>query len=150
MAMEVVIKKMKIIRNKNGQTMLIVTVLIGGLFIIGTGIAGLLMYLTLRNTSDVVSSNAAIFAADAGMERALYCYFKELSNMPQVCTSTQSSEYVSNQKVCNSGGSLSNGASVSYFIQFTCSNKQPVKFIVTSYGYAAEVVRVLERTFDLK
>jgi len=140
--MQFVNKKMKIIKSKNGQTMLIVTILLGGVFIIGTGIAGLLMYLTLQNTSDVVSSNAAIFAADSGMENALYCYFQQSPPPQDVCTS--------NQIICASSSILSNGALASSSIQFTCSSTQPIKFTVTSYGFAGKVVRTLERNFNLQ
>lgn len=60
--------------------MLLTTVVIGGLLLTASAIAGLLMLYQLRQTTDVTNSTKAIFAADTGIEYELYRMFKENPN----------------------------------------------------------------------
>ncbi len=64
---------------RRGQAMLIATLSLGGAILGATTIAGLLMLYQIRGTTDSANSAKAIFAADAGVEWALYSYF----NPPQ-------------------------------------------------------------------
>lgn len=59
-----------------GQAMLIAVLSLGGAILGATAIAGLLMTYEIRSTTDIVSSAKAIFAADSGVEWALYSAFK--------------------------------------------------------------------------
>ena len=60
--------------------MILISVMLGGLILSATAIAGLLMYLSLQQAGDSISSAAAFFAADAGVEQGLYCYFYTLTS----------------------------------------------------------------------
>ncbi|MFA5083937.1 MAG: hypothetical protein WC475_00925 [Candidatus Paceibacterota bacterium] len=61
-------------KNK-GQVMLMTVLVIGGLLLGASSIAGLLMVYQIRQSSDVVNSTKAIFAADTGIEWELYRLF---------------------------------------------------------------------------
>lgn len=56
--------------------MLIATLALGGAILGATSIAGLLMLYQIRATTDIENSAKAIFAADAGVEWALYSDFR--------------------------------------------------------------------------
>ena len=60
----------------SGQAMFLSILAIGGTILGATTIAGLLMIYQLRRTSDLANSAKAIFAADAGLESALYNFYK--------------------------------------------------------------------------
>jgi hypothetical protein len=90
--------------------------------------------------SDIVSSNIALFAADAGIEKAFDC-FLSLEAKENICN---------NFNYCNSSLTLSNGAASTYNLKLICENNIPVEIVVTSIGKAANVERVLERKFNLR
>lgn len=56
--------------------MLLTVLVIGGLLLGASSIAGLLMVYQIRQSSDVINSTKAIFAADTGIEWELYRMFK--------------------------------------------------------------------------
>lgn len=56
--------------------MVLITMITGFLMITGSVIAGFLMYSQLKGSSDAIESGMAVFAADAGVEKALYEYYK--------------------------------------------------------------------------
>jgi len=60
-----------------GQVMLLTVLVIGGLLLGASSIAGLLMVYQLRQASDITNSTKAIFAADSGLEWELYRMFKD-------------------------------------------------------------------------
>ncbi len=60
----------------NGQVMLLTVVILGGIMLGATTIAGLLMLYQIRQSTDIANSTKAIFAADAGIELSLYQWFK--------------------------------------------------------------------------
>src|SRR3989344_2829140 len=60
------------INNKKGQVMLITVVMLSGAVLASTSLAGLLILYQLRQATDAAASMKAIFAADAGLERAFY------------------------------------------------------------------------------
>jgi len=62
--------------RRSGQALLIAVLALGGAILGATSIAGLLMLYQIRATTDTESSAKAIFAADAGVEWALYSFFK--------------------------------------------------------------------------
>ncbi len=69
------IKNQTIFKTK-GQVMLLSVLLIGGTILAASSIAGYLMLLRIRASSDITNSTKAIFAADTGLEWELYKYFK--------------------------------------------------------------------------
>ena len=67
----------KLVKNRNrscvsGQVMLITVVMLSGAVLASTSLAGLLILYQLRQATDAKASMQAIFAADAGLERAFY------------------------------------------------------------------------------
>lgn len=60
------------IKTRRGQAVFLSIFLIGALILGATTIAGFLMVVQLRQVSDVADSAKAIFAADAGVNCALY------------------------------------------------------------------------------
>ena len=65
--------------NNSGQAMIIAILTLGGALLGATTIAGLLMLYQIRGSTDAENSAKAIFAADSGLNWALYSYF----NPPQ-------------------------------------------------------------------
>jgi hypothetical protein len=59
-----------------GQVMLITVLAISGTILGATTIAGLLTLYQIRQSTDIVNSTKAIFAADSGLEWRLYKFFK--------------------------------------------------------------------------
>jgi hypothetical protein len=57
---------------RRGQVMILTILALGGTLLGATTIAGLLMLYQIRNSTDLENSAKAIFAADAGLDWALY------------------------------------------------------------------------------
>ncbi|MBI3638519.1 hypothetical protein HY227_02140 [Candidatus Wolfebacteria bacterium] len=70
---------MKNVNNSKvkGQVMIITVAVLGSSLLIASTIAGYLMILQIRHSTDVVNSAKAIFAADSGVEWDLYLRYKE-------------------------------------------------------------------------
>jgi threonine/homoserine efflux transporter RhtA len=60
---------------RRGQAMILAVLSLGGVMLGATAVGGLLMLYQLRTVTDSENSAKAIFAADAGVEWALYTYF---------------------------------------------------------------------------
>lgn len=65
----------RVSRKNSGQVMLLVVVTLGSILLSASAISGILLIYQIRNTNDSVNSAKAIFAADAGIEVASFCYF---------------------------------------------------------------------------
>ena len=74
---------------EKGQVMLSTVLVIGGLLLGASSIAGLLMVYQLRQTSNAINSTKAIFAADTGIEWELYVMLKD-PNYPKPAMTNQS------------------------------------------------------------
>ena len=61
----------------SGQIMLLTVLVLGGSIMAASTIAGYLMVLKLRQSSDVANSAKAIFAADTGIDWDLYRRIKD-------------------------------------------------------------------------
>ncbi len=120
--------------------MMVVTILMGGLFLVGTAVAGLLMLYQLKQSSDAVSSGAAVFAADAGTEASLFCYY----------TTSTPSTICGIGYLCPTSVKLPNGASASSTLLFHCDGGSPSYFTAVSYGYAGTSERVVQSNFSLE
>ncbi len=94
-------------KKKSGQMMILTAIILGGVALSASVIAGMLMFYQLREVNDTVKSGMALFAADTGVESTLYCYFKE--------PGTENLDY--SQK-CKLSGSLSNGTT--YTTELSC------------------------------
>jgi threonine/homoserine efflux transporter RhtA len=88
---------------RSGQVMILTVLALGGTLLGATTVAGLLTLYQIRNSTDLANSARAIFAADAGIEWALYNYF---------CSDTATSTCAAAPPL----GEFSNGATV----QVTC------------------------------
>ncbi|MFA5870626.1 MAG: hypothetical protein WC842_01910 [Candidatus Paceibacterota bacterium] len=66
-----------VIKKKDGQTLILSTVLIGGALLSASAIAGFVLFFQIRQAGDAESSTAAFYAADTGMESAIYCYYRQ-------------------------------------------------------------------------
>lgn len=58
--------------SRSGQVMILTILALGGTLLGATTVAGLLTLYQIRNSTDLANSAKAIFAADAGVEWALY------------------------------------------------------------------------------
>ena len=109
--------------------MLLTAVLISGIVLSATSLAGLLTIYQLRQVTDVTNSTKAIFAADSGIEWELYKNFKNDKAPAPAC----------------SGGTpeqLCNGAT---FQTFPDPNNPS---IVTSVGTSGRSSRALQINFS--
>lgn len=57
--------------------MILTVIMIGGIFLSATAIAGLLFFFQVQQATDFGNSTIAVFAADATMEEALYRFLFE-------------------------------------------------------------------------
>ena len=117
-----------------GQAMLLTTVMMSGVILSVSAIAGLLMLYQVRQATDAVDSSMAFYAADAGVEQTLYCYFT---------TTTIPVE----DNDCNQSGILTNGASFSTTFDL---NEVDEEFTVRSIGSINDAERALETIFSIK
>lgn len=83
--------KPKIMKNEarrmnkeRGQVMLLTVMLLTGVILSTASLAALLVLYQIRQTTDVIASTQAIFAADAGLECALFKKIKEEKSDEQV------------------------------------------------------------------
>lgn len=60
-------------QTEKGQVMLLTVLLTGGVLLAATAVAGLMMVYQIRQTTAVIDSVQAIFAADAAVEWELFC-----------------------------------------------------------------------------
>lgn len=72
--------------NKNsGQAMLLTVIMMSGIFMVATAIAGMLTFYQLQQANDISNSAAAIFAADGSLEEGVYRYLKTEIDCEGVC-----------------------------------------------------------------
>ena len=91
---------------EKGQVMLLTVLVIGGLLLGASAIAGLMMVYQIRQSSDVVNSTKAIFAADSGVEWELYRMFKDSDySKPTMTNQTDFSTTVYGNSAVKSVGS---------------------------------------------
>ncbi|MFH1346892.1 MAG: hypothetical protein ABIH10_01430 [Spirochaetota bacterium] len=85
--------------NRNsGQVMLLTVLILGGVVLSVSMIAGYITVQKIRQSSDATNSTKAIFAADTGIEWELYKQFKGPADKPVLSNGadfeTSGSEYV--------------------------------------------------------
>jgi len=104
-------------KKNSGQTMILTAIMMGGIVLSASVIAGMMTFYQLREVNDTVKSGMALFAADSGIEATLNCYFK-----------TTGSENLDYSQVCKLSGGLSNGTS--YTTELSCIESN--KFTITN------------------
>jgi hypothetical protein len=104
----------KVRTHRSGQAIIIAVLTLGGAILGATTLAGLLLLYQIRDTTDSEGSAQAIFAADAGVNWALYSYFNDngRSQSPMPGNANVGLE-------APAVGSLSNGATITV----TCSDE---------------------------
>ena len=128
-----------ILNSSSGQAIILTVVMLGGLMLSATAIAGLLMFYQLRQANDAASSGQAVFAADAGLEASLYCYFYTVVPNPTLANPT----------VCNrSSSAFLNGASYSSSLTFTFNGSQITGFNEDSSGFSGQTERAVQNMFS--
>lgn len=139
--------------STTGQAMVLVTIMIGAIMATVGTVAGFLTYYEVRQSNDSEKSTMAFYAADAGIEKALLCYF----TFPGV-------EELS--EVCDFGGvaggsaiALENNASAETQLEclnsegqsVSCADNEAVAgFSIRSFGVSQDTERVLETFFGTK
>jgi hypothetical protein len=63
--------------NNRGQVMLLTIMVLSGTILGATTIAGFLTLYQIRQSTDIINSTKAIFAADAGLECEFYKYTRD-------------------------------------------------------------------------
>ncbi|MGC9603210.1 MAG: hypothetical protein ABSF47_01955 [Minisyncoccia bacterium] len=133
--------KNSIFDRSSGQAMVMMVIMMGGMMLSATAVAGLLMFYQLRQANESSASGMAVFAADAGLEAGSYCYFKEdfLSNQtPQL-----------NIPYCrDSSSAFLNGASYQSSLTFTFNGDKVSGFVQNSYGFSGKTERALQNVFS--
>lgn len=118
--------------SERGQALLVTMLYVSGLILSATAIAGLLVTYQIRQAVDAATSAQAIMAADAAIERSLYCYFFELRSGEQEVSR------------CNQAGTLGNGATYSSTLSGTVTDGVLTDFTVHARGAQGKAVRFLE------
>lgn len=111
-------------RSLTGQVMLLTILVLSGTILGATTIAGFLTLYQIRQSTDIINSAKAIFAADAGLECEFYNYTKK-GKIASFC----------NDGVINQ---LTNGAS------FITSVDTGPPYVIKSSGTAGNAIRVFE------
>jgi hypothetical protein len=139
----------RISNEDSGQAMVLTTVMLGGLMLIATSIAGLLMFYQLKQANDAASSAAGIFAADAGLEAVLDCYYHS-TEVPVV---PSGGENYCLRSIVFPPSPDGNAASLNASISFSLDNSIPpqvVGFTGTGYGFSGQAERVLQNSFSTR
>lgn len=131
-----------------GQVILISIIMLSGVLMSASVVAGLLTAYQIRQANDTVESMKAFFAADAGIEQALYNYFNEPPILP--------SAIVQNQEYYGAKGTIAGSTNYSSSLTFRFDSPNPVVgqlpigFTVRSYGDSGKVQRALETRVTTK
>ena len=126
-------------KRKSGQAMILTVVMIGGMFLSASAIAGLLMFYQLQQANDTGNSTIAIFAADAALEYATYYYFNTYRYDP-ACATNPCPDFPVTVPA------LSNGGLASAVLSVPKADAQNAKTIITATGkdQGQRTVRLLQ------
>lgn len=129
--------------------MILTTILVSGIMVSASAIAGLLMFYQLRQSNDAYASNIAMFAADAGLEASLSCYYNT-PGFPSV-----------NDTCYEVSGGLPNGGTYEAeldckkevggeFESVDCRSGESVGFSIVSRGFGPKTERLLQSFFSIR
>lgn len=110
-----------IFKKRNGQVMVLSVLMLGGVLLGVSALAGLLMVYQIRQANDAVNSARAFFAADAAMEWQTYNIYKASTTPAEPPLFTVS------------------GVTATATIIFP-----PGEIVIRSQGFSGKVVRALE------
>ncbi|MBI5732487.1 hypothetical protein HY967_00820 [Candidatus Jorgensenbacteria bacterium] len=117
-------------QNKyRGQVMLLSVIMLGGILVSATAIAGILMLYQIRQANDAVQSTRAFFAADAALEWQTYDYVCALPGT--ICTAPLPLVFTT--------PGLSASATTTVISSTSTA--------ITSQGFSGRAVRALESVF---
>ncbi|MFH1161910.1 MAG: hypothetical protein V1696_01355 [Candidatus Jorgensenbacteria bacterium] len=135
------------LRQRSGQAMLLTVIMTSGILFLVTSVAGILMFYQLQQVTDIGNSAAAVFAADAALEKATYNYLKSTEfvyDPTKPC-------FVSPRPPSCLGPtvSLSNGASGSSYLVIPPPGTPNATTVITAEGKGpgGRTVRLLQTTF---
>lgn len=153
-------------KMNSGQVVIISTVLIGGAIIAATAIAGFALFYEIRQLNDAVQSNTAVYAADAGIEDSLYCYYFQITSegqRPEVdCSRINTLRRIDKNGVWSAGNAsyetvLTCYADEARTAPIACDARDPVTdeslvsgFTVDSKGHTQRVTRALQTFIYLR
>ena len=132
--------------RSTGQAMFTTMLYISALILVGTTVAGLLVFYQIRQARDTAASAQAIFAADAGIEDAYYCYRFQFAAGAGNDLDASCGRVIDFQQY----GGGSEFVSFSTNLEFIGSEDDPDGFIVDSEGVFGGTRRVLQTVFDIK
>ena len=111
--------------------------MLNGVLISASAVAGLLITYQIRQANDSVESTKAFFAADAGIEDALYCYYMLSSGTAGSCAGTN--------YLINSKGNLTNSSySKTIISQTDATSGEQIGFVLNSVGSSGRTQRTFE------
>ncbi len=105
-----------------GQTIILIVVMMGGILLTATTIAGLLMFYQVQQSNDFSKSTQAVYAADAGLERAIYYYYNDYQYDPD-----------------NPCYPMEQACSVPEGIPFTTNSSYEAKMVIPPSGSGSDV-----------
>ncbi|MDO8557519.1 MAG: hypothetical protein Q7R98_03630 [Candidatus Jorgensenbacteria bacterium] len=111
-------------------------------------VAGLLTAYQIRQANDTVESMKAFFAADAGIEQALYNYFNQPPILPSEIVPSR--EYYGANGIIAGSTSYSSSLTFRFDSQNPTQGQLPVGFTVRSYGDSGKAQRELETRVTTK
>ena len=131
-------------QQNSGQIMLLSIMILAGVMLSASLIAGLLVRHQIRQVNDAVSSAKAIFAADTGIEFISWCIFEGCSEIPDPFTSIPPHD-------CAPGGDPSL-ITVSFDDTSTCFELVPADvtsntLTLNARGFSGRTLRILEAVF---
>jgi Flp pilus assembly protein TadG len=126
-----------------GQAMLLTVIMTGGILFLVTSVAGILMFYQLQQVTDAGNSAAAIFAADATLEKALYDYYTSAAYVYDPATSCFTNPPCQGPELA-----LGNGASGSSYLVVPPPGTPNAETIITAEGKGpgGRTVRLLQTT----
>jgi uncharacterized protein YdgA (DUF945 family) len=118
------------LKKQNGQVMIVVVLALGAVMIGANIVGGVLINSQIRQSTNIIDSTKAIYAADAAIEAGYYQFLKGISNINLTFSNRASSTIKCFDGLRNSVSC--NATSVSYIV---------------GQGFAGRVTRALELQF---
>ena len=130
----------------SGQVMLLSIMILGGVMLSASVIAGVLLWYQVRQVNDAVSSAKAIFAADAGIEFISRCFTKGCDEIPDLEENPPPHSCPDSPLFLISSGENA----VSFEgddVCFEIESSSDEGLTIHSRGYSGKTVRILEAQF---
>ncbi len=147
--------------GRDGQAMILITIITGFIVLSATVIAGFLMHMELRQSNDAITSGMAVFATDAGLEAALGCYYLN-ENVFRISGAPSGNCGIFEDGVLTLNELLVLGNSASYKAKLWCVGADRISSVdctendlvyglrVRSFGTADRTERLLETFYQVR